>query len=449
MCGSRRDERARADAEAVRRVIEIISRVAEHNFALCSAQVGVYDFCTSAGESGGLDAAPQRRRGTMRYLGLIGTLAVSILVGCEPGPYPTFTLFNSAGADRAYLVPDATNVGGGPFILREVAGDVAEVRYRLDRERRSYLFVGDLGVGIEGGDYLLLPLGPGDLAVENVMDIAPFDSSKWNSFRVYDAGLCSLLLGWAEGAGLGGFIGIPPLAPFFVAAIDDAFTTSQGVVGGVRIGDGAVTPVLRAAGDAAGLDDDTDYIRIAATYFADEIATTDDLRFGCSDVTLTIQVEFGFRRVLGAISHAPGCLTPGDPGGFLELNDGFSYDHAGVVYGAEVSATTARPCSLADDIAGAMQAALQRSLPDAILHAVQNAGLVDPRLFGFTDAEIRPCTCDVECDEFAAGGAAYGSEGGRRPRCTSRARRRREPVSAGSSSRSIDSSFDRRASNRC
>lgn len=351
---------------------------------------------------------------------VLATVAVACVSGCDP-TLESAGLFVVEGTtrDSAWVIPDRVNLGANPGRLRGTAGDMQSVRYSLGRQRRAFLFTGDLETGISGGDYLHLPiLDVGEL--ERVVPVNPFDATKWLSFRVYDSGLCSLLLGWDATAGLGFLVGAPPIADLFVGAIDGAVTGSPSILGGRRTEPGTVTPVLRAVQGTSGrgLTVDTDTVRISASYFADRLQQASGADIGCNDVAFTISVEVGFRRTNGGPSNAPSCEQPGDPGGILVLNDGFTFDFEGVVYDVRVHINyNPLACTLTDLLESAIASGIRSALPRAVAGAVLNASLLDPRQLGFSDADIRACTCDGDCNTFAPNGSAYGFAAGRRPRC--------------------------------
>ena len=213
-------------------------------------------------------------------------------------------------------------------------------------------------------------------------------------------------------------IGAPPVPELFISAIDSAVSSSLIIREGVRTAPGLVTPVLRAAAGPGGtLSTETDAVRLEASYFATRIAQASGADIGCDNVAFTLSVEVGFRRVNGGISNAPGCQRPGEPGDVVQTNDDFTFDYLGVVYDASASIDSPG-CALEEVLRGSLADGLRSGLPTAIQHAVLNATLIDPRTLGFGEADIRACTCDAECNEFSPEGvAAYGFEGGRRPRC--------------------------------
>jgi hypothetical protein len=219
-----------------------------------------------------------------------------------------------------------------------------------------------------------------------------------------------LLLGWQEDVGLGGVLGLPGLAELVTDAVDGAVLSAEGIFGGSRVGSAMVQPVIRAQRSGTSLTDDKDAIRFTADYHADSVELHDFINIKCEDIDMHLEFELGFERIPGGISIAPGCHQQGDPGGFLQTNDGFTYDYTGVVYDVRVSVP--QFCVL--PIADAMSNGIRASIPGAFGSAIADASLVDPGLFGLKPVA---CTCDDDCNEFADGGAVYGYEGGRRPRC--------------------------------
>ena len=268
-----------------------------------------------------------------------------------------------------------------------------------------------------GGDLLLLPpLFPGTL--ERELNIAPFDTSKWTSARVSDVGLCSLELGWRRTGTVPRQLGLPNggFAGLLTRAVDGAFTGIAELRGASRVGDASVQPIFRSE-RVRGRLVPRDTTRFTATYFADEfLAQAFGFQQQCNDVTITVEFEFGLRRLDQVlISNAPQCLSPGGPGGVLIRQAGPSYDHAAVV--SNVSIDMSQACVWEGPFEEAAATQIRGLLPSLFTQVIRDAGLIDPRSFGIPQAEIRACSCDSECNDFAPNGAALDLASVPRSRC--------------------------------
>ncbi len=325
-------------------------------------------------------------------LGLVLAIWVS---SCIPGgSLPFFELDSATDPDliRSYAAarPHA-NFGGSPVDIGLVAGDVGRVRYNLDDQKRAFLFEGDLSTGIESGGWLHLPqMDPGSTVREQ--DITSFDPSKWNSFRVYDSGMCSSFVSW-DLYGLA-----------FLLGIQDSFQASSE---NGRLTRGRLHPklmALRGSGDVLSRDDD----RIVASFrlTADHVGgRPSEFGIGCDGPTMDVDVEFAPERFNGAVCAVPQCLYPSAPGGCIQTADGSTFDFGARVVSlhASVSGCGAKNGAVAAKI----EKRLRKSLPVALVRAIRQLSLRDPRTVGVAEADIRPCTCDTECTEFANGGSPY------------------------------------------
>jgi len=283
------------------------------------------------------------------------------------------------------------NFGGSPADIGPVAGDVGRVRYNLDAQKRAFLLEGDLSTGIESGGWLHLPqMVPGSALREQ--DITAFDSSKWHSFRVYDTGMCSTFLPW-DLYGLAFFLGIQNS---FQASSENG-----------RLTQGRLHPKLVALPGSGGVlsrDDD----RIVASFHltADHLGgRPSEFGIGCDGPSIDVDVEFAPERVDGAVCAVPQCLYPSAPGGCIQTADGSTFDIGARVIAVHASVTG---CGAKDGaVADKLESLLQNSLPVSFVHAIRQVSLRDPRILGVMEQDIRPCTCDTECTEFATGGSPY------------------------------------------
>ncbi len=206
--------------------------------------------------------------------------------------------------------------------------------------------------------------------------------------RAYDVGLCSLYpdpavfpqLQW------------PSVAKGFIDGLDRAFA---GAGHATRTGPATFTPVLRTG---ANFDPEGDRFRFSATYFAQNL--------GCNDVTVDISAEMGWHRTPGAVLYPPQCLFQSDPGITLVPQDGYTWDFPGVIYALNINARSSG-CLLLSEIRTQLFDALtnaETGLPGAFDRAILDQLLINPRTFGVPDDQIRPCTCDTQCSEFAPEG---------------------------------------------
>lgn len=327
----------------------------------------------------------------------LGTLA--LLASCGPTPPGTFEVIraSSPGTVRGFIVPDRLTIAGDPVVLGPLASDVGAVRYRLDDQRRAFLFTGDLGTGFSGGEFLHLPLvAPGSTV--RTVDITPFDTTKWRSFRVYDAGLCSAVAGWTAASGT---LSVPAIAPTIVAAFDGALSGNADCQQRFfRIQAAVVEPVLSGSETRSGLETPTDRIRFSSVYRAQHAGLPG---IECSPVHLTLSVEFGFRRIPGTLSSAAQCAPPDAtpvPG---------TFDFEGVV--GAIGVNVHGFCNVGGAIEDQVRAQLTDLLPDLVRDAVRNALLADPSMFGLGANTGRACSCPEDCDSRAADGSAWPAWG--------------------------------------
>lgn len=351
-------------------------------------------------------------------------LAVSLVTGCFPEVDPDdleyFEVFNSAGDSHFSPLVPGRSVGADPARLDGIASDMVRAEYSISPQRRPFLLEENLAEGIMAGDYLHLPQEAPDEIFRTEL-IA--DPTKWNSFRVYDAGLCSLHAPWELFADrfINGF------ASNWAAstAIEDGELLQASVTGVIRAEPGAGSPDLTT---------DADSIRANIVLHAGELSLTGGTGFfgfvldlfqaECSNVTFDVSFEFSQRPTEQPILITPPIgfdLPPGwpvdecppGPGGvFIMAPDGFTQDIAGEVNDVSVSVSG---CGVANgEVASGFEQALRESLPSSV-----RAGLLDNLLFrardlGIPPDMVRPCACDNQCNIFAEGGPAYP---GKRHRC--------------------------------
>ncbi|MBX7196466.1 MAG: hypothetical protein K1X94_30715 [Sandaracinaceae bacterium] len=330
-------------------------------------------------------------------------------------------LTTDRGASRSTVVPDRQIAQLDGASLGLVANDVGLARYRLGGQRRAWLSQQDLEGGITGGDILRLPpLFPGTL--EREFDVAPFDTSKWTSVRVSDVGYCSVEVGWARVDLLAERLGLPRggFATLLTDAVDGAVIGSSNIRGGRRVPMtmARVQPVFRS--ERVGrrlLAHDT--VRFAADYQAD-LMSDNGVTFGtpvtCNNVTIHVDFEFSLERADTAlISVAPHCTGPGSPGGTLAVDADPAFDHLAVVEAVNVDVSDA--CAYEGIFEETAEAGLRGSLPELFGRVIRDAGVIDPRIAGIDEADIRTCTCDSDCNRFSPQGAAFDPAVVPRPRC--------------------------------
>ncbi|GAB4111567.1 MAG: hypothetical protein OHK0013_47650 [Sandaracinaceae bacterium] len=314
--------------------------------------------------------------------------------------------------DREIAQLDGTSLG-------VVANDVGLARYRLGGQRRAWLLEEDLEDGVTGGDILRLPpLFPGTL--ERELDVGPFDTSKWMSVRVSDVGYCSLEVGWGRVDLLAERLGLPRggFASLLTDAVDGALIGSENIVGGRRVTTATVQPVFGS--ERVGrrlLPHDT--VRFAADYQAD-LMTDNGTTFGapltCNHVTIRVDFEFSLERADTAlISVAPQCTGPGAPGGTLVIDADPAFDHVAVVEAVDIDVSDA--CVYEGIFEAAAEGSITGSLPEVFGRVIRDAGLIDPRMAGIDEEEIRTCTCDSDCNRFSPQGPAFDPAMVPRPRC--------------------------------
>jgi hypothetical protein len=306
-----------------------------------------------------------------------GILALS-LTGCDEFDEMGYFGLRSDDADRLWLVPEETNVGGGPGNLGSIAGNVTEARYALGTQRTAYLLSGNLRTGIgaffdwnlgvfSGTFQTLAAYDPtsDSIVVEDgvpfmVRDIAT--GSIWNSFRVYDSGECSLLLDMQDDGLLGL---VPALAPTMVDEIDRVFAACERpeTERFERIAPVTVAPLLRASPGSSGLAVDEDILRVSTTYRAESIG-------GCNPVNLDVAFDLGLR------SAPSGTLT-------------------GVVENIHVDVHGF--CIVGGIIEDNVRSRIEEAAPGAFAAAIRDRLLLDPRVLGIDAGQIQSCTQDSQC----------------------------------------------------
>ncbi len=155
------------------------------------------------------------------------------LFGCDPEA-TYFVEPRDSELNAVYVsVPENGSQGADTNRLRSVAGNIDSVRYRLQARHAPFLLRGDLGDGT-GLDAIQLPaLGDAD---ELVVDVPNAD---WTSLRVYDRGLCSILVSWDDEGDVGSMTNL------LYGAILEQFAGTEGVVG-AQLKYGRLTPRLQA-----------------------------------------------------------------------------------------------------------------------------------------------------------------------------------------------------------
>ncbi len=311
----------------------------------------------------------------------------------------------------AELLADESSTALGARRLGSIAGDVGEVRYDGDEQKRSYLLAGDVREGASSGAALHLPQQPvawPDSPAPLTVDIGPFDPSQWMSLRSYDVGLCSAFPGpatpdlfWNE------------IAAGFIAGLDGALASS---LEGERKEPATFTPVLRTGNtyDAQG-----DRFRFSYNFAAlrvdERLPWWPGGAVGCDDVDLRIAGELGWARRRGVISYPPQCLSESDPGHVIATDDGSTWDFVGVVVDLDVEAHSSG-CVVLESIEEGVADQVRDGLPRAFGQAILDALLVDPNALGVSVEDIRPCTCDTECSDLSPEGPLPYAPG-RRHRC--------------------------------
>ncbi len=326
---------------------------------------------------------------------------IASLASCGPTPPGTFEVISASSPTRSrgFFVADRLNSAADPVVLGPLASDVGSVRYELDDQRRAFLFDGDLRTGVSSGGFLHLPRNPVAGALRTV-DITPFDPSKWRSFRIYDAGLCSAVAAWT---GSTGTPGVPAIAPTIITAFDGALAGDPVCNRRFfRIQAATVTPILRGSATAGGAETPSDRIRFSSVYRAQSAGLGG---IECSPVHLTLTVEFGFRAVPGTLWSAPQCAAPDAtpvPG---------TIDFEGVIDPGGITAQVQGFCNVGGAIEDSIRTQLYAQLPDLVRIAVRGALLAPPSMFGFDETAGRACNCPEDCDSRATDGSAWPAWG--------------------------------------
>lgn len=364
------------------------------------------------------------------------------LTACDPETSESLVLRTASSPTQSVTVPIAAEATTTVTARTRgaTAGDLGEVAYRTDREKRVFLFTEDLTTGASRSEVLELPVQGGAFGT-STFDVPALDTPKIVSARVYDTGLCSSYERWDDFAG--------PIVRGLYRALTSARFTVVGRTPGRRprvlpyftnpvYRPSTLTPVLRARG----ITSDEDSIRVRLALSADRFSGPTPLPNGtasCTNLDFEIDLDFGFRRVEGIYNLPPRCL--GSEPGFAGPAPG-TYDFVGELRqpplvtvrtrptggGCDPGLTLARtPGPFEVSVPLELEATLTRDLPEAVRRALLDALLREPEAFGLP---VRPCRCDIECTALAESPFGpitnpFGEGSGPRHRCLlGRGRRR-------------------------
>jgi hypothetical protein len=246
---------------------------------------------------------------------LLGTLGI----GCQQD-YFRVTSDSDPNVDRRFTLGRFNTTGAGPKYLGSVSGDMGEVGYRADGEKRMYLLDSrleglrqsgrfDVPVFPTTGQFVRLPASDG---VERGFDITDLDPSKpWRSARVYDVGMCSSL--------------VPLNNPIIslVAEIPDRIAEQirdhEQTSGEVKLHSWKVEPILRMVpgpidGDTGIMRKDADALQVEMSVRVDQFAG------GIGNFWVTCfnaQVDIRFTLILDVVHRVAvdnrRCLPPSLP----------------------------------------------------------------------------------------------------------------------------------------
>jgi hypothetical protein len=156
---------------------------------------------------------------------------VANFFGCDPEDAYFIEPRDSLSNSSYFVVPAGDSQAANAARLGVVAGDVESVRYRLLPRHAPFLLQGDLGAGT-GLEAVQLPA----LGGTDYERIVPVPNSGWSSLRVYDRGLCSILVTWDDGP-------VGSMTNQLFGAILREFSGTSGVIGG-QLKWGTLTPRL-------------------------------------------------------------------------------------------------------------------------------------------------------------------------------------------------------------
>ena len=196
----------------------------------------------------------------------------------------------STGETSLWLTALGGSQSGGGRRLDEIYADVAEVRYNVRPRQSAFLFrheIDDDPARLIEDDFELASVQlPAVVAgaeertewVGSVVIDNQLWPDRWNSFRVYDQGMCSVLTGWPSLT--------ESLYDGIVAQIDD----TDGVKGiSLRWGELWFEPRSEYPSYQAS---DTDHVRMRFRIAADAMTLREDGRIlGCNDVRVTLDLE--------------------------------------------------------------------------------------------------------------------------------------------------------------
>jgi hypothetical protein len=182
-------------------------------------------------------------------------MAVMLGFGCSNN-YFEITSDSDPDMSIRFTPSQTATVGAGPSFLGDIAGDMGQVRYRTDSEKRMFLLDSTLeGRRRRGLQRLLFPPArsfirlPASDDVERELAIASLDPTKeWRSARLYDAGMCSALapLDWPDdGPDIDGAVSLVGEIP---KRITQELNETEGIVN-AELKQWAVEPILRMVVD--------------------------------------------------------------------------------------------------------------------------------------------------------------------------------------------------------
>lgn len=312
----------------------------------------------------------------------------------SPEPLGVFRLRSEPdgeGLERSWLVPDGETVSANPDLLGPLNKTVVQARYSMGPQRTAYLLMADdpsnfsadllRGVvsdadrenGMVSATFLQLPFFDPSSSFRVDEAEGPFmwvdvdvPSDDWQSFRIYDSGACSALVGWQEALDVP-FVGsIPPLIPNIAEALDLQFarcgeTELNDTERFSRVAPLEVGVILRSdfGGTASALGKDTDLITISTRYRAPSVG-------GCAPVNLDVAVG----------------LHLGVDDGAIETTVEF------------VSAEVEGFCIAEGTIEGELEDAFRNELPAAIAQSFREQLSLSPSMFGLP---VSTCSIDDEC----------------------------------------------------
>jgi len=306
------------------------------------------------------------------------------------------------------------------------SGNLGEVSYQSDRQKRVFLLPQDLSEEVSMGEILELPIQSTEFGT-TVVNVPPLDSPKIMSARVYDTGLCSSITAWDK-------FGTDIIRGIFTGIRDLRFNTPGGRTVNYFTGVARQASTLQPIFREVNITRDADTLKIRLPFTAARFSGPNPLNNGtasCTNLRIVLEFEIGLRRVAGRYSLPPRCLA--SEAGANNAVAG-AYDFLGVLRGP-VNVSVTRPPGGGSCDAGLtiraepgpnetsvpleLAASLTTALPDAFLSAIRDSLLQPASLFGL---EPKPCTCDIECVPTSSGVLGewpnpYGNGSGQRHRC--------------------------------